>query len=159
MMVIIIRKIQGLCDLKFLTELYSIYCLCGGMPEAVKKWVATGDLYECLTVQTDLLATYRDDFNKYGKDRALLRKTLRSAAEQLGLTRMKPQEVKSGSEGAMKSLHQFMFEKQLKAAVRLDINNFSRSNLSVKTTQGNPVQYTLFSIPIYLAERVFELLD
>ncbi len=267
-------------------ELYRIYCLCGGMPEAVKKWVATGDLNECLTVQTDLLTTYRDDFNKYGKDSALLRKTLRSAAEQLGnkfvlsrvddgvlardskkalslltmarvtsivqhtagnglplgsetnekffkavlvdtglvssqlgLTRMKPEEVKnmifsnrgalaeqfagqqlryalaatgepelyywqrtggrqgeidyliqsgnrivpvevkSGSEGAMKSLHQFMFEKQLKAAVRLDINNFSRSDLSLKTTQGNPVQYTLFSIPVYLAERVFELLD
>lgn len=73
--------------------------------------------------------------------------------------RIVPIEVKSGSEGAMKSLHQFMFEKQLKAAVRLDINNFSRSDLSVKTTQGNPVQYTLFSIPVYLAERVFELLD
>jgi predicted AAA+ superfamily ATPase len=266
-------------------DLYRLYCLCGGMPESVSKWVASADVNACMDVQTDLLATLRDDFNKYGKNSALLRKTFRSAADQLGgkfvlsrvdegirsgevkaalnllsmarvltpvrhtaanglplgaeanekffkmllidiglvsvqlsLGRMKPDvitnlvfsnrgalaeqfvgqqiryalagagdpelyywqrtggrqgeidylvqdgnrlvpiEVKSGSEGAMKSLHQFMFDKKLDTAVRLDANLLSRIAMSVKTTQGDSVEYTLLSIPIYLAERIFDLL-
>lgn len=267
-------------------ELYHTYCLCGGMPEVVKKWVASGGINECLTVQTDLLATFHDDFSKYGKDSLLLRKTLRSVAEQLGgkfvlsrvdegarshdvkqaitllamarvaslvlhssgngiplgsetnekffkalfvdtglvasqlgIARMKPDEarnivmnnkgalaeqfvgqqlryalaaigntelhywqrtggrqgeidyliqggnriipveVKSGSEGSMKSLHQFMFDKKLDTAVRFDTNNFSRADLNIRTTQGDAVRYALFSIPIYLAERVFDIVQ
>ena len=54
--------------------------------------------------------------------------------------------------------HQFMFDKQLKTAVRLDMNNFSTMPVNVKTTQSDPVQYALHSIPIYLAERVIEIL-
>ncbi len=265
-------------------ELYRIYCLCGGMPEAVNKWVASEDMNACMTVQTDLIATCRDDFSKYGENGELLRKTLRSVAEQLGnkfvlsqvdqnvrshdtrkalsllamariistvqhsagngiplgaeanekfikalfldiglvsaqlgLARMKPEEikqiifsnqgalaeqftgqqiryalafngdpelyywqriagrqgeidyllesggkvlpveVKSGSEGSMKSLHQFMHDKKLSLAVRVDANNLSKSDLDLKTTTGQPVQYTLLSIPLYLAERIFEL--
>ncbi len=59
----------------------------------------------------------------------------------------------------MKSLHQFMFEKKLKTALRFDTNNLSRLEVKVKTTQGDPVQYTLLSAPVYLAERTFELLQ
>ena len=70
-----------------------------------------------------------------------------------------PIEVKSGASGAMKSLHQFMFEKKLKTALRFDTNNLSRLEVKVKTTQGDPVQYTLLSAPVYLAERTFELLQ
>ena len=68
-----------------------------------------------------------------------------------------PVEVKSGSEGSMKSLHQFMHDKKLSLAVRVDANNLSKSDLDLKTTTGQPVQYTLLSIPLYLAERIFEL--
>jgi len=57
--------------------------------------------------------------------------------------------VKSGASGAMKSLHQFMFEKKLKTALRFDTNNLSRLEVKVKTTQGDPVQYTLLSAPVY----------
>ena len=47
--------------------------------------VSFGDLYECQTLQKDLLATYYDDFYKYGSRHVLLlQKTLKSAAEQLG---------------------------------------------------------------------------
>ncbi len=69
-----------------------------------------------------------------------------------------PIEIKSGTGGKMKSLHQFMFDKKLTNAVRFDSNIGSRMPMDVKTTQGDPVQYNLLSIPLYLAERVFELL-
>ncbi len=265
--------------------LYRDYCLCGGMPEAVQKWKDTSSLAHCMTVQTDLLATIRDDFNKYGKNSLLLRKTLRSVANQignkfilsrvgeeyraletknalamlsmarvvslvhhtagngiplgaemndkffkalfldtglvsshLGLARMAsddiwkaifsnrgaiaeqfvgqqlryalaqdgdpelfywqrtggrqgeldyliqsgshiiPIEVKSGASGTMKSLHQFMFDKNLKSALRFDANNLSHLEIEIKTTQGDPAQYTMLSAPVYLAERAFELL-
>ncbi len=265
--------------------LYKAYCLSGGMPESVKKWQDSADPGACLSVQQDLLATYNDDFHKYGKNTSRLQKTMRSISEQLGnkfvarraeegtasqeikkslellckarvasmvrhsagngiplgaegnerlfkvlmldiglvaaqlgLARMRPEdidrlvfqnkgalaeqfagqqlrvalarqgnpelyywqrtggrqgeidylvqsggsvvpiEVKSGTAGSMKSLHQFMFDKQLATAVRLDMNNFSTMPVNIKTTQGDPVQYTLHSIPIYLAERVIEIL-
>jgi predicted AAA+ superfamily ATPase len=266
-------------------KLYRTYCLCGGMPESVQAWRTSGDPAACLAVQQDLLATYNDDFHKYGKNIRRLQKTLRSVSEQLGnkfvasraeegtasreiknalellckariaslvrhssgngiplgsegnekffkvlmldiglvaaqlgLARMRPEdvdrlvfqnkgamaeqfvgqqlrasladqgipelhywqrtggrqgeidyliqlgasivpvEVKSGSAGAMKSLHQFMFDKQLSQAVRLDVNNFSSVPLDVKTTQGDQVQYTLHCMPIYLAGQVFNQL-
>lgn len=266
-------------------ELYRLYCLTGGMPESVKAWVASGEVNACFAVQADLLATLRDDFNKYGHNSELLRKTFASVARQLGskfvlghvdpavraadskkaltqlalarvislvrhsaghgiplgaetnskfnkalmvdtglvsaqlgLARMKPEEihtmvfsnkgplaeqfagqqlrsalatdgdpelfywqrtdgrqgeidyllqaggrvvpveVKSGSEGAMKSLHQFMADRRLDFAVRLDMNNLSKMPVQVKTTTGQPVHYTLQTIPVYLAERTLELI-
>lgn len=256
------------------------------MPETVKTWIDTGDVNVCMEVQTDLLSTYRDDFNKYGKNSELLRKTIRSVALQLGnkfmlsrvtdeeraapikkalmqlatarvvspvwhtsgngiplgaelnekffkilmvdiglvsaqlrLGRMRteeidhavfsnkgalaeqfagqqirsalassndpelfywqrtggrqgeidyliqsgnrivPVEIKSGTGGKMKSLHQFMFDKKLTNAVRFDGNIGSHMPMDVKTTRSDPVQYKLLSIPLYLAERVFELLN
>ena len=264
-------------------ELYGIYRLIGGMPEVVAEWLATGDVNACMAVLADLLATLRDDFNKYGSNTDLLRKTLRATADQLGgkfvlsrveegvrsgmvktaleqlcmarvlsrvghsaangiplgaqgnerffkiigldaglitvqlgLGRLRPDaadslrfvnsgalaeqfvgqqlraalsaygepelfywqrtggrqgeidyliqmgerlvplEVKAGSSGAMKSLHQFMFDKKLSLAVRLDTNPGSRQEVRVKTTQGDAVAYTLVSLPVYLAERVWE---
>ncbi|MCP4689464.1 MAG: AAA family ATPase, partial [Desulfobacterales bacterium] len=68
-------------------------------------------------------------------------------------------EVKSGPAGAMKSLHQFMAEKRLDFAVRCNINPPIVENIHVKTTLGDPVSYKLLSIPVYMAERVDELID
>ncbi|MDZ7641196.1 MAG: ATP-binding protein [Desulfurivibrio sp.] len=67
-------------------NLYRQFCLIGGMPEVVRAWVERGDLAECLKNQQDLLATYRDDFHKYGGeiDARLLNRILHSVAEQLG---------------------------------------------------------------------------
>jgi len=70
-----------------------------------------------------------------------------------------PIEVKSGATGGMKSLHQFMAEKNLKFAVRLNANPPSIEDISVKTTLGQPVKYCLLSIPLYLAENVGALID
>lgn len=265
--------------------LYRSYCLCGGMPEAVKSWIDHGNFNACRDIQADLLATLRDDFNKYSTDSALLRKTLSATARQLGekfvlsavqegtrayevkkalnllamarvislvkhsaghgvplgaetnekfnkalmldtglvsaqlgIARMVPEEidalvlshkgplaeqfvgqqirsalamhgdpqlfywqrtdgrqgeidylveaggkvvpveVKSGSEGSMKSLHQFMADRKLSVAARFDTNNLSTMDLDLKTTTGQSVQYKLYNIPVYLAERLLELL-
>jgi hypothetical protein len=59
----------------------------------------------------------------------------------------------------MKSLHQFMAEKHLDFAVRCNISQPVVENIRVKTTLGKPVLYRLLSIPVYLAERLDELIE
>jgi uncharacterized protein len=264
-------------------ELFAEYCLVGGLPEVVSDWVAKRDDARRLQLQRDLLATYRDDFNKYrGRISAdqlrgvmdaiprqlagrfvyshvdaearhrdikqaleLLRlarvchcvehtsanglplgaetnpRTFKMilvdvglAAVQLGLSRLDfgdinapdwvnkggiaeqfvgqhlrclaqayedprlfywqrtegrmgevdyiiqhhsrviPVEVKAGKAGTMKSLHAFMYGKHLDFALRLDANAPSRQDLVVKTTTGDPVNYRLVSLPLYMAESI-----
>jgi len=268
--------------------LYHDYCLVGGMPEVVREWVNSKNLKSCIKIQQDLLATYRDDFHKYGGEinAGLLNRIMLSIAEQLGnkfvysrvdpakkivrikkaLTKLSqakvctkvlhtagnglplgaesnekffkvlmvdiglisvqlglsstkyseaknvifsnkgglaeqfvgqhlraaqtpltaphlfywqrtggrlgeidyiiqhgnrvvPVEVKSGSAGSMKSLHQFMAEKRLDFAVRCNTNQVSLENIRVKTTMGKPVSYRLLSIPVYLTERLNGLIE
>lgn len=268
--------------------LFHAYCLVGGMPEAAAEWAASRDVKSCIKIQHDLLATYRDDFHKYGGeiDAAALSRIMSSAAGQLGnkfvysrvdpdikagrvkkaLTcldqarvctkvlhtsgnglplgaesnekffkvimvdiglvsvqlglastrlskardivfsnkgglaeqfvgqqlrasraplfeprlyywqriggrqgeidyiirhgsRVVPIEVKSGPSGAMKSLHQFMAEKGLDFAARCNLNLPAVEHIHVKTTLGAPVSYKLLSIPLYMAERLDELID
>jgi predicted AAA+ superfamily ATPase len=73
--------------------------------------------------------------------------------------RVVPIEVKSGSAGSMKSLHQFMAEKRLNFAVRFNINQPSVEDIRVKTTLGKPVSYRLLSLPLYLTERLDDLVS
>lgn len=61
-----------------------------------------------------------------------------------------PVEVKSGAAGSMKSLHQFMHDKHLPLALRLDRNPPSLQAMEISTTQGQPVRYTLLNLPHYL---------
>lgn len=269
-------------------ELYSNYCLIGGMPEVVAEWYETNDYKRCIKVQQDLIAIFRDDFNKYSKHIRTenLYKVLRSVPDQLGnkfitsrvgaslrsgevknalalltqarichkifhtsgnglplgaeanekffkvlmvdiglvsiqlgLSRLKltdardfifknkgslaeqfvgqqirvfqstledptlyywqrtsgrqgeidyiiqygttiiPVEVKAGAKGAMKSLHQFMFDKKLDLAVRCDQNAQALYMMDVKTTIGDRVSYKLLSIPFYLVEVLPSLLE
>jgi len=74
-------------------------------------------------------------------------------------SRIVPVELKSGSAGAMKSLHQFMFDKRLSLALRLDENAPSSMTIAVKTTQGDDVKYRLLGLPLYLAWRSVELVQ
>lgn len=71
--------------------------------------------------------------------------------------RVVPVELKAGASGAMKSLHQFMHDKRLELAVRIDTNPPTTTTIDVLTTQSNPVRYRLVSIPGYLAFRLPEL--
>ena len=69
-----------------------------------------------------------------------------------------PVEVKSGAAGSMKSLHQFMHDKRLPLALRLDRNPPSVQAMAVSTTQGQAVQYTLLNLPHYLCAFLGEIL-
>lgn len=73
--------------------------------------------------------------------------------------RVVPIEIKSGAAGAMKSLHQFMYEKALPVAVRLDRNPPSLQDVDVKTTRGQRVRYQLLNLPHYLAGHLPRLLE
>jgi len=72
--------------------------------------------------------------------------------------RIIPVEIKSGPAGSMKSLHQFMADKKLSLSVRLNANLPSKETIAVKTTQGEPISYTLLSIPLYLAQQINRLI-
>ena len=70
-----------------------------------------------------------------------------------------PVEVKSGSVGAMKSLHQFMHDKKLTLALRMDRNPPSLQAMDVGTTQGQKVKYTLLNLPHYMGCCLVELIE
>jgi hypothetical protein len=67
-------------------ELFSEYCLVGGLPEVVSDWIEKRDDERRLKLQRDLITTYRDDFNKYrGRISAdLLRGVMDALPRQLG---------------------------------------------------------------------------
>ena len=73
--------------------------------------------------------------------------------------RVVPFEVKSGKAGTMKSLHHFMAEKGHDFAVRCNTNQPLVENLKIKTTSGRQVSYRLLSIPVYMIERIHDLID
>ena len=67
-------------------ELFSEYCVVGGLPEVVADWIAHRDDSRRLRLQRDLVAAYRDDFNKY-KNRVpadLLRRVMDAVPRQVG---------------------------------------------------------------------------
>ena len=67
-------------------ELFSEYCLVGGLPEVISDWIAKRDDGRRLQLQRDLITTYRDDFNKYrGRISVdLLRGVMDALPRQLG---------------------------------------------------------------------------
>ena len=78
-------------DLPFhnkLVELYRIYLMVGGMPEAVATWVGSQDFLLCQKIHNDIILTYEDDFNKYKKNANpdLLRVVMRGLCHQIGKT-------------------------------------------------------------------------
>jgi predicted AAA+ superfamily ATPase len=71
--------------------------------------------------------------------------------------RVVPVEQKAGAAGAMKSLHQFVHDKRLDLALRIDSNPPSLQQIDLKTTLGDQVRYTLLGLPGYLLWRAAEL--
>lgn len=69
-------------------------------------------------------------------------------------TRIIPIEVKSGATGSLKSLHQFMAERNLKTAIRINSEKPTTADLNIKTSIGNRVKYSLISISFYLTEEI-----
>lgn len=75
-----------------------------------------------------------------------------------------PVEVKAGSSGSLKSLHQFL-ARGVKGqvarllAVRLDANPPSHAALAHKLSDGKEVPYRLLSLPLYMVGEIDRLLD
>jgi hypothetical protein len=70
-----------------------------------------------------------------------------------------PIEVKAGSSGSLKSLHQFMKEKKKKLAVRINSDYPSKVKVNVKDSLGSHIEYTLISIPFYLIGQLHRLIE
>jgi hypothetical protein len=70
-----------------------------------------------------------------------------------------PIEVKAGSEGKLRSLHQFMAEKPWTKAVRVYAGQLIKNNIQTKTTSGQSINYELISVPFYLVNQLSRLLD
>ena len=71
---------------KLLNEEVRNYVLLGGMPEVVADFLEFGQFNRCRDIQTDLLETYRSDFQKYAKKHQIkyLQKVFDSVPMQLG---------------------------------------------------------------------------
>lgn len=76
---------------------------------------------------------------------------------QIG-TQIIPIEVKSGTTGQLRSLHQFMAERKFPLAIRLNIDKPSLADVDVKTAKGNRAQYKLLSLPLYMTGEILRLL-
>ncbi len=73
-----------------------------------------------------------------------------------------PIEVKAGKGGTLKSLHVFLFEKNLKTGIRFntDLPNFEKLNAMVRSgNQQTELQYNLISLPMYLCFMLPNVLD
>jgi len=72
-----------------------------------------------------------------------------------------PVEIKSGATGSLKSLHQFVGEKDIDRAVRFDTGLPSTQTVNTRIRRGEKsfeVNYQLISLPLYLVERLPDLL-
>ena len=72
--------------------------------------------------------------------------------------RIVPIEVKANRAGALKSLHQFVAEKEVPLAVRFDAQLPSLQTVDAGIPGGKRVRYRLLSLPLYLIERLPEIL-
>ena len=69
-----------------------------------------------------------------------------------------PIEVKAGSSGSLRSLHQFLREKRREFALRFNADRPSLFRDTKKLADGTPVNYRLLSLPLYMAGQSRRLL-
>jgi uncharacterized protein len=72
-----------------------------------------------------------------------------------------PVEIKAGKTGTLKSLHQFLLEKNRHFGLRFNADKPSLLSEKAKLTQGGEVDYELLSLPLYAvteAKRLFPFL-
>lgn len=69
--------------------------------------------------------------------------------------RILPIEVKSGASGSLKSIHQFVLNKNCKHPIRFDLNPPAKQAIEVKVMSGAGVKsvgFKLISLPLYMVE-------
>lgn len=69
-----------------------------------------------------------------------------------------PIEVKAGTTGTLKSLHQFMKEKKKTTAIRVNSDLPRLGPVEVKDALGDSIEYNLLSVPFYLLGQLHRLL-
>lgn len=69
-----------------------------------------------------------------------------------------PVEIKAGTTGTLKSLHQFLNEKKYHFALRFNADTPSVWSDTKKTTEGVSINYELLSLPLYLVGQTQRLL-
>jgi len=69
-----------------------------------------------------------------------------------------PVEVKAGTTGTLKSLHQFMKEKKKMTAIRVNSDVPGLTPIKVKDSQGVSIEYNLLSLPFYLLGQLHRLI-
>lgn len=75
------------------------------------------------------------------------------------ITRIIPIEVKSGSTGTLRSLRAFMKLRNLTTAVRINAGYPNITPGAVKDHTGKSINYKLLSIPLYMTEQIYRLLE
>jgi len=70
-----------------------------------------------------------------------------------------PLEVKAGTTGTLKSLHQFMKEKKKTIAIRINSDTPSTHYLKINDTPNTPIEYRLLSLPFYLLSQIPRLIN
>ena len=122
-----------------------------------RNWM--GKLAECAIGQSLLAQTESQDKLYYW-----LREGKAANAEVdyvLGFdAQIVPIEVKSGSSGSLKSLHQFVAERHLKDAIRFGLNPPEIQKINVQTImpggESAPANYNLHNLPLYLCDFAYE---
>ncbi|GAG23372.1 unnamed protein product, partial [marine sediment metagenome] len=74
-------------------------------------------------------------------------------------TEIIPIEVKSGSTGRLRSLHAFMKLRNLTKAIRVNADLPSITEVKTKDHTSQLINYQLLSIPLYLVEQIYRLID
>ena len=70
-----------------------------------------------------------------------------------------PVEIKAGTTGSLKSLHQFLKEKQRHFGVRFNAGVPGLSNHITRLTDGSTINYELLSLPLYMVSQVGRLIE
>lgn len=70
-----------------------------------------------------------------------------------------PIEVKAGKSGTLRSLHAFMKDKKINKAIRFNIDVPSATPVKIKDHSEQIIQYELLSLPIYLTEQIYRLIE
>lgn len=69
-----------------------------------------------------------------------------------------PVEVKAGTTGTLKSLHQFIKDKRKTVAIRINSDIPRLGPVQVKDYTGSSIEYTLLSLPFYLLGQLHRLI-
>ena len=144
------------------------------------QFLDTGMLNQVLSIQGEML--YIDDFSNFHKGRIIQHIVYQEIISMQDFQSEKPHfwvreekdgnaevdliyqyknkifplEIKSGSTGTLKSLHQFIERTDHSFAVRLYAGKFS---IEKAITPGTKKEYTLLSLPYYLTTKLPEYLD